>query len=346
MCLCRERCAEELRYLRAFSGTCWAAFTDPSTRILTVEDQLQLLQDFGIDSTREAERKADGFIDLLIGREATRLREDVRSLLQCCFWTMSAYAAPTGSLAGGVSAGIYRRVEQASRGAFDVAFRPKEAMGLNIDWSTGALTSVDKGLQADKNGVQLHWVPRLIDGRPLTEELFKERHAGDAEFTLTFKSEVERRGMQRIFIALENTMYATSREYGSSPTDIKDVMNDIFQNPFHHRTFAFYYKHPIFRCQRWFAMSVFLSQLLICTYVWYPFAHATDLMQISSQVRLIRLAAHRHIYNGLIVNICVAFFVVSCLTKGFMFDKDYYDEGVLIFVTMVLHALFGGMGAD
>merc|ERR1712216_1077912 len=189
---------------------------------------------------------------------------------------------------------------------------------------------------------QLHWQIHLVDGERYSETLLKSKVSAGS-YMVTFKSERERRAVQRIFIALENTMYAMAREYDIQPSHA-NLMNDVFQNPCLHNTFAFYYKHPIYSAPCCFAQLLVISQLILCLYICLPGVHATDAMQYSNQARLIRHSAHRHVLVGIIMCVCLPYLFISCITRRYMFDSDLYDEGVVVFMTLVVRVFFGGVG--
>lgn len=152
----------------------------------------------------------------------------------------------------------------------------------------------------------------------------------------------ERRRVQRVFCALENTLYSTARDYNSSHANSIDLFSEIFQQPVYHSTFAFYYKHPIYRSDSCFAISIGVCQLALFVYLWLPFVNATDAMQLSNQARLIRHSAHRHILVGLVVFIFISYVVYSGLSCAG--SKSLVDEGVVCAVTLLVHVIFGGLG--
>merc|ERR1711924_404901 len=115
-----------------------------------------------------------------------------------------------------------------------------------------------------------------------------------------------------------------------------------------HTAFAFFYKHPLFRCKQWFLPRLFELQLRLSLYAWSPGLDAQSARAYSSQARLLRHSVHRHGLTGFSITFVFIYLLVSLveLVFGkhvFLFDKDLHDEGVVAFVGFFVHMVFGGL---
>lgn len=261
-----RRLASGTQPLAEFASECRRGFADPTTRILTLEDEQRILQALGIQLDLSGQPGGIFALDGEGAREA--LKASCRALL-CAAGSLGTMGGK-GITRGVVASEYYRRLETAT---------PEQQPAL-----------------------------------------------------------------AHIRSALENTMYATFREFGSSPGEVADIIIEIFQQPFHHHTFAFYYKHPLYQAKSHFAISMIVCQLCLVLYSLSPWTSAADAMFYSNQARLIRHSAHRHVLVGLIMSMLSLFLFYSCVTGHGLFDKDAYDEGFVAFAVCLVHVFFGGLG--
>merc|ERR1712048_405765 len=114
-------------------------------------------------------------------------------------------------------------------------------------------------------------------------------------------------------MALEDAMYAVSREYGSDAAKHADVVDNVYYNQALHTAFAFYFKHPLYRCKQWFLVQLFSRQLGLALYSWSPWLDAHSARAYSSQARLLRHSTHRHGLTGFTVTVLLIYIIVSFL---------------------------------
>jgi len=65
------------------------------------------------------------------------------------------------------------------------------SIGMNVDWQTGVVHTIDAGGQAARHGVKIHWVIQQVNGKAYTEDLLLDALAGVKPYVLQFEEHTQ-----------------------------------------------------------------------------------------------------------------------------------------------------------